>query len=156
MNLPPGTTLYIGPPANPLPPELQAKIAYAISGVPGIGEAHLPQCYSKGLVDPSAQILVLVLNPGVTGAVQLREQMFDGFVFGGGDVDSLRGLAGLAREFHKPYWIQTVGTSLRAAWLAHLASTGSDSVHSSRSHTCNRPSNHSVALLPAWLYRWRA
>ena len=66
MNLPPGTTLYIGPPANPLPPELQAKIAYAISGVPGIREAHLPQCYSKGLVDPSAQILVLVLNPGVT------------------------------------------------------------------------------------------
>ena len=78
MNLPPGTTLYIGPPANPLPPELQAKIAYAISGVPGIGEAHLPQCDSKGLVDPSAQILVLVLNPGVTPSnvmPQLQENM---------------------------------------------------------------------------------
>jgi hypothetical protein len=36
MNLPPGTTLYIGPPANPLPPETQAKIAFAISGVSGI------------------------------------------------------------------------------------------------------------------------
>ena len=78
MNLPPDTTLYIGPPANPLPPELQAKIAYAISGVPGIREAHLPQCYSKGLVDPSAQILVLVLNPGVTPSnvmPQLQENM---------------------------------------------------------------------------------
>src|SRR5258708_15171750 len=46
----------------------------------------------------------------------------------GGDVDSLRALAGLAREFHKPFWIQTVGTSLRAAWLAHLASTGSEAL----------------------------
>jgi len=68
MNLPPGTTLYIGPPANPLPPELQAKINFAVSGIPGIAEAHLPQCYSKGLFDPSAQILVLVLQNGVTAA----------------------------------------------------------------------------------------
>ncbi len=49
--------------------------------------------------------------------------MFDGYVFGGGDVDHLRSLAGVAHEFRKPFWIQTVGTSLRAAWLAHLAST---------------------------------
>jgi len=66
MNLPPGTTLYVGPPAKPLSSEMQFKIAHAISGVPGIAEAHLPQCYSKGLVDPSAQILVLVLQPGVS------------------------------------------------------------------------------------------
>jgi hypothetical protein len=66
MNLPPGTTLYIGPPANPLPLEMQVKIAYAVSCIDGIAEAHLPQCYSKGLVDPSAQILVLILKPGVT------------------------------------------------------------------------------------------
>jgi len=65
MNLPLGTTLYIGPPANPLPPEMQAKIANAVSGISGIAEADLPQCYSMGLVDPSAQILVLVLQPGV-------------------------------------------------------------------------------------------
>jgi len=65
MNLVPGTALYWGFPANPLPPEMQAKIAYSISGVAGIAEAHLPQCYSKGLVDPSAQVLVLVLQPGV-------------------------------------------------------------------------------------------
>jgi L-alanine-DL-glutamate epimerase-like enolase superfamily enzyme len=67
-------------------------------------------------------------DPGVTGAVQLREQMFDGFVLGDGDVDSLRSIAGLAREFHKPFWIQTVGTSLRVAWLAHLASTCSEAL----------------------------
>jgi hypothetical protein len=62
-------------------------------------------------------------DPGVPGAVQLREQLFDGYVLGSGDVDSLRSVAGLANEFHKPFWIQTVGTALRAAWLAHLAST---------------------------------
>jgi hypothetical protein len=64
MKLPAGTTLYIGPPANPLPRETQAKIAHAVSGIDGIAEAHLPQCYSKGLVDPSAQVLVLVLQQG--------------------------------------------------------------------------------------------
>ncbi|MGH2459033.1 MAG: mandelate racemase/muconate lactonizing enzyme family protein [Chloroflexota bacterium] len=60
---------------------------------------------------------------GVPGTVQLREQMTDGFVFGSADVDQLRSLAGLAHEFRKPFWIQTVGTALRAAWVAHLAST---------------------------------
>jgi hypothetical protein len=60
---------------------------------------------------------------GVPGSVQLREEMFDGFVLGSGDVDELRAQAGLAHEFHKPFWIQTVGTALRATWLAHLAST---------------------------------
>jgi hypothetical protein len=65
MNLPRGTAVYFGPPAKPLPSEMQAKIAQAVSGIPGIVEAHLPQCYSKGFIDPSAQVLVLVLEPGV-------------------------------------------------------------------------------------------
>src|SRR5262249_34868424 len=62
-------------------------------------------------------------DPGVTGAVQLREQMFDGFVLGGGDVDSLRSVAVLANQVHKPVCIQPTGTSLPVVWLAHLAST---------------------------------
>ncbi|HVC35440.1 MAG TPA: enolase C-terminal domain-like protein [Chloroflexota bacterium] len=65
---------------------------------------------------------------GVPGAVQLREQMFDGFVFGAANVDHLRSLAGVAHEFRKPFWIQTVGTALRAAWIAHLASTCSEAL----------------------------
>jgi L-alanine-DL-glutamate epimerase-like enolase superfamily enzyme len=56
---------------------------------------------------------------GVPWTVQLREQMFDGFVLGGG-MDTLRA-AGVAHEFRKPFWIQHVGTALRAAWVAHLA-----------------------------------
>jgi L-alanine-DL-glutamate epimerase-like enolase superfamily enzyme len=65
---------------------------------------------------------------GVPGAVQLREQLFDGYVFGSGDVDGLRSAAGVAHEFRRPFWIQTVGTALRAAWLAHLASTCDEAI----------------------------
>ena len=78
MNLPPGTTLYIGPPANPLPPETQAKIAFAISGVSGILRHIFHSAMPKALVDPSAQILPLALEPGVTpGNVmpQVQENM---------------------------------------------------------------------------------
>jgi L-alanine-DL-glutamate epimerase-like enolase superfamily enzyme len=59
---------------------------------------------------------------GVPLTVQLTEAMFDGFVMGS-DIDQLRNQAGVAQTFHKPFWIQYVGTALRAAWIAHLAST---------------------------------
>jgi galactonate dehydratase len=59
---------------------------------------------------------------GTSAAVQIREQMCDGFVTGG-DVNQMRGIAGVAHEFRKPFWIQVVGTALRAAWVTHLAST---------------------------------
>jgi galactonate dehydratase len=70
-------------------------------------------------------------DPGVNAAVQIREALCDGFVLGGGDVDSLREIAGVAHEFRKPFWIQTVGTALRAAWIAHLASTCQEALLSS-------------------------
>jgi L-alanine-DL-glutamate epimerase-like enolase superfamily enzyme len=70
-------------------------------------------------------------DPGTTAEIQLREDVCDGFVFGGDDVDQLRSLDGVAHEFRKPFWIQTVGTSLRAAWVAHLASTCREALLSS-------------------------
>jgi hypothetical protein len=70
-------------------------------------------------------------DPGVNAAVQIREELCDGFVLGGGDVDDLRAIAGVAHEFRKPFWIQTVGTALRAAWVAHLASTCREALLSS-------------------------
>lgn len=45
-----------------MPSEWWEDIRRALMGIPGIVEAHLPQCYAKGLVDPSAQVLVLVLD----------------------------------------------------------------------------------------------
>ena len=36
---------------------------------------------------------------------------------------TLQQRAGVAEEARIPFWIQTVGTGLRAAWVAHMAST---------------------------------
>lgn len=60
---------------------------------------------------------------GVPGSRQIAENLCDGFVLGGGDVDRVRETAAVCAEARKPFWIQTVGTGLRAAWVAHLAST---------------------------------
>src|SRR5205085_11613683 len=34
-------------------------------------------------------------------------------------------------EFRKPFWVQTVGSALRAAWVAHLVSTCQEALLSS-------------------------
>ena len=46
-------------------------------------------------------------DPGVTAAVQIREEMQDGFVLGGGDVDEIKTMASVANEVRKPFWIQS-------------------------------------------------
>lgn len=62
-------------------------------------------------------------DPGVTGELQLRRDVADGYVLGGPDVGRLRAVAGALDEFRKPFWIQAAGTALRAVWVAHVAST---------------------------------
>ncbi len=75
----------------------------------------------------------LSYDPGSSAEVQLREELTDGFVLGGGDVDDIRRTAAVCAEFRKPCWLQTVGTALRAAWTAHLVSTCSAATLSSLS-----------------------
>ena len=89
---------------------------------------------------------------GVSGMIQLREQMFDGFVYGSDDVDLLRSHASVAHEFRKPFWIQTVGTALRAAWIAHLASTCDEAILSSLA--AHDLWNHDVAAAPRVVDGW--
>ncbi|GIV79211.1 MAG: hypothetical protein KatS3mg050_3605 [Litorilinea sp.] len=60
---------------------------------------------------------------GVPALTQITEGLCDAFVFGGGDVETLRSQAAVAAEARIPFWIQTVGGGLRAAWVMHLAST---------------------------------
>lgn len=60
---------------------------------------------------------------GVPALTQIAEGLCDAFVFGGGDVETLRSQAAVAAEARIPFWIQTVGGGLRAAWVMHLAST---------------------------------
>ncbi len=45
-----------------MPQENSAAIAEMVRGIPAIREAYLPQCYVQAVVDPPAQILVLVLD----------------------------------------------------------------------------------------------
>jgi hypothetical protein len=62
MKLPAGTQVYIGAPVQPLPAELVKRIEQALGDVPGIREAHLPQVYIEGKIDPPAQVLMIVLD----------------------------------------------------------------------------------------------
>lgn len=60
-------------------------------------------------------------DQGTTGEAQIRENLCDGFVLGG-DVDRTLGIDAICYEHRKSFWIQVVGTSLQAAFVAHLAS----------------------------------
>ena len=62
LTIPKDTTVYLGRPAKPIPQRLSDAIAEMVRGVVGVREAYLPQCYVKGIVEPPAQILVLVLD----------------------------------------------------------------------------------------------
>ena len=52
--------------------------------------------------------------------VQLRENLCDGFVLGGGAGQLLR-QGRVCQEFDKPFWLQQVGSGLTAAFSLHLA-----------------------------------
>ena len=65
MQIPGGTEVYIGPPAQPMPTQAKQRISEALAGLPGAIEAHLPQCYVKGFIDPPAQVLFLVIAPNL-------------------------------------------------------------------------------------------
>jgi glycosyltransferase involved in cell wall biosynthesis len=63
--IPAGTKMLVGAPSKPLSADITEQISRALAHVPGICEAHLPQAYAKKIVDPPAQILVLVLDVAV-------------------------------------------------------------------------------------------
>lgn len=60
---------------------------------------------------------------GVSAVAQIAQGLCDGFVLGSGDVHQVQERAAVAAEAKMPFWIQTIGTGLRAAWVTHLAST---------------------------------
>ena len=45
-----------------MPQTLSADIGVMVRAIPGIREAYLPQCYVKAVVEPPAQVLVVVLE----------------------------------------------------------------------------------------------
>jgi hypothetical protein len=62
LTIPKDTSVYLGRPAKPMPQPLSDAIGEMIRSIAGIREAYLPQCYVKAIVEPPAQILVLVLD----------------------------------------------------------------------------------------------
>ncbi|NJN84446.1 MAG: hypothetical protein HC802_20655 [Caldilineaceae bacterium] len=88
---------------------LRAKIDKPIAAHYGSGCCHV-----RSVAD---------FDRGVPAQLQIDRGLCDGFVFGGGDVETMRQRAGVAAEARIPFWIQTVGAGLRAAWVMHLAST---------------------------------
>ena len=88
--------------------ELRAKLNKPIAAHFGSGCCHVRS-------DPS-------FDRGVSALEQIARGLCDGFVLGGGDVRGVLDHAAVAQEAKKPFWIQVVGTGLRAAWVVHLAS----------------------------------
>jgi hypothetical protein len=62
MKIPGGTTAYIGPPAKPIPKQVSDAIGTALGKIPEILEAHLPMVYIEGIIDPPAQVLVVLVE----------------------------------------------------------------------------------------------
>jgi hypothetical protein len=59
LQIPAGTTLRFGAPAQPMAAEIVAQLAAHIAGVAGIAEAHMPMCEMVGSGEPPRQVLVL-------------------------------------------------------------------------------------------------
>lgn len=62
LTIPKDTSVFLGRPAKPMPQQLSDAIGEMVRGIVGIREAYLPQCYVKDIVEPPAQIMVLVLD----------------------------------------------------------------------------------------------
>jgi hypothetical protein len=60
----PGSPILIGAPARPVHQELAKAISSLCRSLPGIGEAHLPQCFLLGVMMGPAQVLVIVYTQG--------------------------------------------------------------------------------------------
>jgi len=75
MKLAASTTMYSGPPARPLPADISAAIGAALGRLPEVREAHLPQVYAPGKIDPPAQVLVIVLDDGAPSLAPRVEQI---------------------------------------------------------------------------------
>lgn len=64
-NIPAGTEILIGAPSRRMPQAQSAAIADMLARIPGVVEAHLPQCFIPGVMQEPSMILALVLAPGV-------------------------------------------------------------------------------------------
>ena len=62
ISVPRDTQVFLGAPAEPMDVNESAAIARAVEGIDSVSEAHLPQAFVEGVVDPPTQILVVVVE----------------------------------------------------------------------------------------------
>ena len=60
LRIPAGATVWLGAPAKPMSKSISDAIARLVSAIPGVIEAHLPQCFIAIAMKTPAQVLVLV------------------------------------------------------------------------------------------------
>jgi hypothetical protein len=68
-----GTTTYWGAPANPMPQIMADAISQVVAQVPGIVEAHLPQCFIEG--DKEARQVLVVGVQSRAEIPQIAQQL---------------------------------------------------------------------------------
>ena len=56
----------IGAPATPHPQSVVDAVRRAVESVQGIGEAHMPQWFERGVTDGAEQVLVVALGRDYT------------------------------------------------------------------------------------------
>ena len=54
--------MLLGAPSAPMPVERSDAIAALVASLPGVTEAHLPQCFVVGEMDKPAQILAIAFK----------------------------------------------------------------------------------------------
>lgn len=62
LNIPLGTTIYLGAPAKPMEPGVVRRIVALMATVENLLEAHLPQCWIPDLMPVPAVVLMLIVN----------------------------------------------------------------------------------------------
>ena len=62
LSIPRGSQIFLGAPAEPMDVNQSAAIARAVEAIVSVSEAHLPQAFVEGVVDPPTQILVVVVE----------------------------------------------------------------------------------------------
>ena len=59
-----GTSVLIGAPAQPVPQAISGALRNLVESLPGVAEAHLPQCFVPGVMLQPAQVLIVALRNG--------------------------------------------------------------------------------------------
>lgn len=52
LHIPAGSEVFVGAPSTPMPLKRVQAITKVLSETEGISEAHLPQCYVEGVIEP--------------------------------------------------------------------------------------------------------